>query len=216
MVVARFDFWAAFGVIAQFVFGARFLVQWIASEKAERSVIPVGFWFLSIGGGLMTLVYGFARRDLVIILGQAFSIFIYIRNLMLIAGSEAAQGARTPVGRCRLGPAEGQRRVRATAASHEIGSGRLRVRFPQARETCIEIGLEVVQILQPDMEPQGVAAGIPGRCRAVGRAVERNDEALETTPGIAHPEQLEAVEHGGERPVGTGLAERSRTGPRSP
>ena len=48
VVVARFDLWAAFGVIAQFVFGARFLVQWIASEKAEKSVIPVGFWFLSI------------------------------------------------------------------------------------------------------------------------------------------------------------------------
>ena len=87
-----FDLWAAFGVLAQFVFGARFLVQWIASEKAEKSVIPVGFWFLSISGGLMTLVYGFARRDLVIILGQAFSIFIYIRNLMLIA--KDASGAR--------------------------------------------------------------------------------------------------------------------------
>ncbi len=85
VVIARFDFWAAFGVLAQFVFAARFLVQWVASEKAERSVIPIGFWFLSIGGGLMTLVYGFARRDIVIILGQAFSIFIYARNLMLIA-----------------------------------------------------------------------------------------------------------------------------------
>jgi lipid-A-disaccharide synthase-like uncharacterized protein len=85
VVIARFDFWAAFGVLAQLIFAARFIVQWVASEKAERSVIPVGFWFLSIGGGLMTLVYGFARRDLVIILGQAFSIFIYIRNLMLIA-----------------------------------------------------------------------------------------------------------------------------------
>ena len=85
IVVNRFDLWAAFGVLAQFVFGARFIVQWVASEKAERSVIPVGFWFLSIGGGLMTLVYGLARRDLVIILGQAFSIFIYARNLMLIA-----------------------------------------------------------------------------------------------------------------------------------
>ena len=94
LVVARFDLWAAFGVIAQFVFGARFLVQWIASEKAEKSVIPVGFWMLSISGGLMTLVYGFARSDIVIILGQAFSIFIYIRNLMLIAKEKKkAQGA---------------------------------------------------------------------------------------------------------------------------
>jgi len=85
IVVTRFDLWAAFGVVAQLVFGARFIVQWIASEKAEKSVIPVAFWFLSISGGLMTLIYGFARRDIVIILGQALSIFIYIRNLMLIA-----------------------------------------------------------------------------------------------------------------------------------
>ncbi len=97
IVVNRFDLWAAFGVLAQFVFGARFIVQWIASEKAERSVIPVGFWFLSIAGGLMTLIYGFARRDIVIILGQAFSIFIYARNLMLIA-REAKRKAATDVG----------------------------------------------------------------------------------------------------------------------
>jgi lipid-A-disaccharide synthase-like uncharacterized protein len=93
VLVARFDLWAAFGVLAQFVFGARFLVQWIASEKAERSVIPVGFWFLSISGGLMTLVYGFARHDVVIILGQLFSIFIYVRNLMLIAKEARARAA---------------------------------------------------------------------------------------------------------------------------
>src|ERR687890_2079238 len=93
IVVNRFDLWAAFGVLAQFVFGARFIVQWVASEKAERSVIPVGFWFLSIAGGMMTLIYGFARRDIVIILGQAFSIFIYGRNLMLIA-KEAKRKAR--------------------------------------------------------------------------------------------------------------------------
>ncbi len=94
VVVARFDFWAAFGVLAQFVFAARFIVQWIASEKAERSVIPVGFWFLSIGGGLMTLVYGLVRRDIVIILGQAFSILIYVRNLMLIAKEKRRRQSR--------------------------------------------------------------------------------------------------------------------------
>lgn len=85
IVIARFDLWAAFGVLAQLVFGARFIVQWIASEKAEKSVIPIGFWFLSIAGGVMTLIYGFARRDIVIISGQALSVFIYVRNLMLIA-----------------------------------------------------------------------------------------------------------------------------------
>jgi lipid-A-disaccharide synthase-like uncharacterized protein len=84
IVIARFDLWAAFGVLAQFVFGARFLVQWLASEKAEKSVIPMGFWVLSIVGGMMTMVYGFARRDIVIILPQCLSIFIYVRNIMLI------------------------------------------------------------------------------------------------------------------------------------
>jgi len=98
VVVARFDVWAAFGILAQFVFGARFIVQWIASEKAERSVIPIGFWFLSIGGGLMTLVYGFARHDLVIILGQGLSIFIYVRNLMLIAREKSRERPGDPAG----------------------------------------------------------------------------------------------------------------------
>ena len=98
LVIARFDFWAAFGILAQFVFGARFIVQWIASEKAERSVIPIGFWFLSIGGGMMTLVYGFARRDLVIVLGQALSVFIYVRNLMLIAREKNRRAAEGMTG----------------------------------------------------------------------------------------------------------------------
>ncbi|HZH51566.1 MAG TPA: lipid-A-disaccharide synthase N-terminal domain-containing protein [Microvirga sp.] len=94
VVVARFDLWAAFGVLAQFVFGARFIVQWIASEKAERSVVPVGFWYLSIAGGLMTLIYGLARRDIVIIMPQALSIFIYVRNLMLISKETKARKAK--------------------------------------------------------------------------------------------------------------------------
>ncbi len=82
--VARFDFWLAFGIVAQLLFGARFIVQWIASERAGRSIMPLAFWFFSMGGGLMTLVYGLVRREPVIILGQSLSILIYIRNLMLI------------------------------------------------------------------------------------------------------------------------------------
>jgi lipid-A-disaccharide synthase-like uncharacterized protein len=82
--IERFDFWLAFGVLAQLVFTARFLVQWIASEQAGRSVVPVAFWFLSMTGGLMTLAYGIARHEAVIIMGQVLSIVIYVRNLMLI------------------------------------------------------------------------------------------------------------------------------------
>ena len=83
--VAKFDIWFAFGLGAQLVFTARFMVQWIASEREGRSVIPLGFWILSMAGGLMTLAYGIARKDAIIILGQVLSIVIYARNLMLIA-----------------------------------------------------------------------------------------------------------------------------------
>jgi lipid-A-disaccharide synthase-like uncharacterized protein len=82
--VAKFDFWLAFGLIAQLSFAARFLVQWIASERAGKSVVPLTFWFFSIGGGLMTLVYGLVKREPVIIIGQLLSNIIYVRNIMLI------------------------------------------------------------------------------------------------------------------------------------
>ena len=82
--VAKFDFWLAFGLIAQLAFAARFLVQWIMSERAGKSVVPMAFWFCSMGGGLMTLVYGVVKREPVIILGQALATIIYIRNIMLI------------------------------------------------------------------------------------------------------------------------------------
>ena len=82
--VTRFDFWLAFGIVAQLLFGARFVVQWIASERAGRSVMPLMFWFFSMGGGVLTLIYGIARRDGVIIIGQALSVFIYLRNLYFI------------------------------------------------------------------------------------------------------------------------------------
>jgi lipid-A-disaccharide synthase-like uncharacterized protein len=83
-VVGKFDFWVAFGIAAQLVFGARFLVQWISSERAGKSVIPFAFWFISVAGGLMTLIYGLVKREPVIIFGQALSTMIYVRNIMLI------------------------------------------------------------------------------------------------------------------------------------
>jgi lipid-A-disaccharide synthase-like uncharacterized protein len=92
--VAKFDFWLAFGLVAQLLFGSRFLVQWISSERAGRSVVPMAFWFLSIGGGLMTLIYGIVRREPVIILGQALPTIIYTRNIMLIL-KHRASGSQT-------------------------------------------------------------------------------------------------------------------------
>jgi lipid-A-disaccharide synthase-like uncharacterized protein len=82
--VTRFDFWLVFGLAAQLVFGSRFVLQWIASERAGKSVMPLSFWFLSIAGGVMTLIYGFVRREPVIIFGQGLSTIIYLRNLALI------------------------------------------------------------------------------------------------------------------------------------
>jgi lipid-A-disaccharide synthase-like uncharacterized protein len=87
--VAKFDFWLAFGLVAQLLFTARFLVQWISSERAGQSVVPMAFWFFSMGGGVMTLIYGIAKREPIIILGQALATIIYIRNIMLIVKHRA-------------------------------------------------------------------------------------------------------------------------------
>ena len=89
--VAKFDFWLAFGLVAQLLFTARFLVQWISSERAGKSVIPMAFWMFSMGGGLMTLIYGIAKREPVIIVGQAAATVIYIRNIMLIRSSRSRE-----------------------------------------------------------------------------------------------------------------------------
>jgi lipid-A-disaccharide synthase-like uncharacterized protein len=79
--VAQLDWWIALGFVAQLLFTARFAVQWIASERQNRMVIPLAFWFFSIGGGLLLLVYAIHRRDPVFIAGQAFGLFVYTRNL---------------------------------------------------------------------------------------------------------------------------------------
>jgi lipid-A-disaccharide synthase-like uncharacterized protein len=78
------DWWVLLGFIAQAFFTMRFLVQWIASERAGHSVIPLAFWWCSIGGGLLLLVYALYRRDPVFIAGQAFGVFVYLRNLYFV------------------------------------------------------------------------------------------------------------------------------------
>jgi lipid-A-disaccharide synthase-like uncharacterized protein len=81
---SNFDLWAVFGVVFQCAFMARFLVQWVASERQKKSVIPISFWYLSLIGSTGVLIYGIGRGDIVIILGQAFGTIVYIRNLALI------------------------------------------------------------------------------------------------------------------------------------
>ena len=76
--------WMAIGFTGQGLFSARFLVQWVTTERKKNSVIPIAFWYLSIAGGLTLLSYAIYRRDPVFILGQATGIFIYLRNLHFI------------------------------------------------------------------------------------------------------------------------------------
>lgn len=72
------------GFGGQFLFAMRFIIQWLTSEGAKRSVIPVVFWYFSIGGGSVLLLYAIWRQDPVIICGQGLGLFIYVRNLIFI------------------------------------------------------------------------------------------------------------------------------------
>jgi lipid-A-disaccharide synthase-like uncharacterized protein len=93
--VGKFDWGLLIGYVAQGMFFMRFVVQWIASERAGRSVLPTAFWFFSIVGGIMLLGYALYRRDPVFIIGQAFGVFVYLRNLQFVlrAGSETTTTA---------------------------------------------------------------------------------------------------------------------------
>lgn len=82
--VTRLDWWVFLGIVAQGLFTMRFVVQWLASEKAGRSVVPMAFWWLSISGGLLLLFYALYRRDPVFIAGQGFGVFVYLRNLQFV------------------------------------------------------------------------------------------------------------------------------------
>jgi lipid-A-disaccharide synthase-like uncharacterized protein len=95
--IDKFDFWLVFGLGAQLLFAVRFLVQWISSERAGKSVVPFAFWVFSIGGGLMTLLYGLVKREPVIIFGQSLSTIIYVRNIMLILRERRQGGAKPRV-----------------------------------------------------------------------------------------------------------------------
>jgi lipid-A-disaccharide synthase-like uncharacterized protein len=95
--VTRLDWLVLLGFVAQSLFATRFLVQWIASERAGRSVIPVAFWLFSIGGSLLMLTYSLYRRDVVFIGGQSLGVFVYLRNLhFVLRDRKAATSAAVP------------------------------------------------------------------------------------------------------------------------
>lgn len=79
------------GLAGQLMFSARFLVQWIASEKRKKSVVPISFWFLSLFGSFLLLIYAIYRKDIVFTLGQLFGFIVYIRNLLIIKNTEKIQ-----------------------------------------------------------------------------------------------------------------------------
>ena len=76
--------WLAIGFLGQALFSARFLVQWLSSERHKRSVVPLAFWYFSVAGGATLLAYAIHRQDPVFILGQGAGLLIYLRNLQLI------------------------------------------------------------------------------------------------------------------------------------
>lgn len=90
--------WLALGFFAQTMFSMRFVIQWVASERVKRSIVPETFWYFSMAGGVLLLAYAIKRADPVFILGQALGVVIYARNIYFIwthkqAGRDDAAGA---------------------------------------------------------------------------------------------------------------------------
>ncbi len=92
-MISATSIWILVGFLGQALFSARFVVQWIASERARRSIVPSAFWLFSVGGGVILLVYAIYRRDPVFIAGQAAGLVIFARNIMLIVRESRANGA---------------------------------------------------------------------------------------------------------------------------
>jgi len=76
--------WIVIGFIGQALFSMRFIVQWIASERLKRSIIPQAFWYFSLAGGVTLLAYAIHKQDPVFIAGQGLGLVVYLRNLYLI------------------------------------------------------------------------------------------------------------------------------------
>lgn len=89
--------WLALGLLGQAIFSGRFLLQWLHSERRRQSLIPLSFWYASIAGSVLLLVYSIHIRDPVFITGQSGGLLIYLRNLQLLrreAKAQSSEGAR--------------------------------------------------------------------------------------------------------------------------
>src|SRR4051794_8401285 len=98
-MISQAKFWLIVGFTGQAIFTARFLVQWIASERKRDSIVPVAFWWLSLLGGLTLLSYASYRQDPVIIVGQGMGLIVYARNLMLVGKAKRRTTRRRKRGR---------------------------------------------------------------------------------------------------------------------
>lgn len=76
--------WLSIGLLGQIIFGSRFILQWISSERAGKSYIPICFWYLSLIGSLLLLTYAIHTKDIVFTIGQTSGFIVYIRNIMLL------------------------------------------------------------------------------------------------------------------------------------
>ena len=108
-IKGEINFWTIFGLVANLLFASRFVIQWYVSERLKRSVIPVQFWYLSIAGSVMMLVYAIYIGKIPLILGFLFPTIIYVRNLVLIRRHER-ESALT---------ASGEERVPAVTSSED-------------------------------------------------------------------------------------------------
>jgi lipid-A-disaccharide synthase-like uncharacterized protein len=164
--VNNVDWWVLLGVVAQGLFTMRFVVQWLASEKAQRSVVPMTFWWFSIGGGALLLVYALYRRDPVFILGQGFGGVRLSAQPAIRAARQGARRGYTNSG----GPGVTAMRRHTSQAS----APRNRRSFSRRSQPCkagVEVFLEVLEVLEPDMQADRRAL----RSRAwspCGRAVQ--------------------------------------------
>jgi lipid-A-disaccharide synthase-like uncharacterized protein len=94
-VAGHLNYWVLFGLLGQLAFSLRFIVQWLVSEGRKESVVPVAFWYLSLVGGAILLVYAIYKQDIVFILGQGSGLIVYIRNLVLISKKRARERDHT-------------------------------------------------------------------------------------------------------------------------
>ena len=133
MTMSQAKLWLIIGFAGQALFTARFLVQWIASERKRDSVVPVAFWWLSLLGGLTLLSYASYKQDPVIIVGQGMGLVVYARNLMLV------EKAKRRAGRRRRSAAVESASETATHGAHNHqphrGHGHDRAIAPPADET---------------------------------------------------------------------------------